>query len=134
MWWLLALITVRMKNLPDGVCYLLPMVASLGASFTHEVAELVVEHFGSQLLSTRPAYIYHISDFLEVCVLEGLVVKRSGKSYQWEHDRIQEAALLCLSEDELNRVQFSVFKLLLEKLSEDSVNDMAFVLTVLAFG
>jgi predicted ATPase len=49
-------------------------------------------------------------------------------TFKWEHNRIQEAALLLIGKDELPSIQFEVDELLVSTLSKHQVNESLFVL------
>jgi predicted ATPase len=93
----------RLNNLPPGIRDIIPSIACLGSKFRFPIFQLVVEHFSEKLLGAEENMndVYSPPEFLKLCENEGLIVDCGHGWFKWEHDKIQEAALLLVAEDEL---------------------------------
>lgn len=96
----------------------LPMVASLGSSFSTRLLEVVLHVFQQQSSIANntddillPDEIVKADEWVETCILEGFIVKAathdaSHLCYTWVHDKVQEAALALIADDQLEMIQF----------------------------
>ncbi|CAB9520925.1 Transcriptional regulator [Seminavis robusta] len=121
------LMTRRMKQLPEGVCRLMPLVASLGASFQRPMLHMVVMHFSKKM------DICSLDEFLQVCEAEGLIFATGIQQelIKWEHDKLQEAALGMADPAELALLRFQLGELLLAELSEGDLERNIFLVVQL---
>mmetsp|Transcript_8324 Transcript_8324/g.13779 ORF Transcript_8324/g.13779 Transcript_8324/m.13779 type:complete len:1123 (-) Transcript_8324:162-3530(-) len=121
----------KLERLPPGIRDIIPMIACLGSNFRYPIFELVVEHFNEKLIepvaTEKDISVYLPDDFLNRCKFEGLIVDCGQEWFKWEHDKIQEAALSRVDQDELPSVQYEVGELLLARLSPGEVDDHLFV-------
>jgi len=99
------LMRAKMQRLPTATRYILPLAACLGANFTEQMLELLVEHMPNfDVYLTGPSHDkeksknheeegkqYETSLLLDICEQEGLWEEVAPRNYQWLHDKIQEA-------------------------------------------
>lgn len=72
-----------------------------------------------------------VDTLLAICDESGLVVDCGNGWYQWEHDKVQEAALFFVEEEAFPTYQFEVGHLLLRNLPEKHLSEVLFVVTSL---
>lgn len=113
------LVLARLQNLSVGHRHFLPLLASLGATFSYDNAAILVKEFGGSYFTAEGAR--DAPGLLKRCTDEGLLeeVSRAGEAlfYKWVHDKIQEAALMLADPRELSSMQFSLGEVLLKSRS-----------------
>ena len=129
------LMQTRMQTLPPELCHILPLAACLGSSFQANILSVLVdsgcgtpEAAPESEMPTTLTEIDPTARFLELCVEDGFLIQdEDGTKYTWMHDKIEEAALSIIDPKELERIQFSVGRILLAHLSTVQVRQNVFV-------
>ena len=131
------MIQQKLKNLPDGIRKLLPVVALLGASFEYFVFDRVIRRF-NQYFKLKPAPSSEElkedgallpDDFLRLCDKEGvLVFNHRLQQIRWDHDKIQEAALELADEHELSKLRIHLGRFLMGSFSKEDQDKNVFIL------
>jgi predicted ATPase len=104
----------KLRRLPAATQEALQLFACVGNSA--DVATLAMTRGG-----TEPAVHADLSD----AVREELVLRR-GDSYQFLHDRVQEAAYALIPEDRLSEAHVRIGRLLLSHLPEEATRERVF--------
>ena len=141
------LIQKRMISFPKHIRDVLPLIASLGASFRMCLVELIVKcchhhHRNCQCCSHHNRKnngdddnICHpvttplsAADIITQCTAAGLLERHVQRdSYRWVHDKIQESASSLVSRDVLNQWSYEVGRFCLTELSKEELEDSLFV-------
>ena len=128
----------KMEALPNELCEVLPLAACLGSTFPSHILLVVVDVFqrerraeetrtGSSTSTRRET---SPTRWLEIFVDEGFIEK-GDDTYNWTHDKIQEAALALVVVDKLSMVKFRVGEVLLRSLNRAEISESIFVVTSL---
>ena len=112
---IVALMVGRMQKLPSDTQQALKLASCVGSRFDLEMLAIVAEQSPQQ-----------ITDALLEAVLRGLVVITGEKSYQFYHDRIQQAAYTLIADQEKQAVHFSMGRLLLKSIRAEHLEDQIF--------
>ena len=152
-----SLMTNRMKRLPASIGRVLPIMACLGSTFSVPLLELAVVHLtpswkgqggggtGEDTASNDPeksttsttatsgaATDESLSALqcLSHCESQGLIESSSAdvKSYQWVHDKIQEAAFALISELELVKLKLEIGQIFYEQFDAKDLEQNLFIL------
>jgi len=139
----IEIIEQNLQFMPQEIRKMLPIVATLGSSFSYSVFERVFWHFNNNVVFRRTMYqegeeaanILDPAQFLEVCEDEGLLVhdQRQG-TIKWDHDKIQETALRLISAEELVNLQSVLGGFLLEDFYQRGQECSIFVIVGLLDG
>ena len=118
----------NLQSLPLGIRKLAPIVACLGASFSYAIFKRVLNHFNALLLEEAEQDALPADIFLENCEREGLLVHDKDRGLvKWNHDQIQEAALICADEQTLSDMRSKLGELLVEEMDQEEVTANIFV-------
>ena len=114
----LDIITERMEKLDKDLTLMLRIAAHLGSSFDDESLRLVWDHFDERIHTDDEK-----SDFehaLNSLIKKGFILRIPGvaNGYCWEHDKIQEAALATVSEENEKNFTRKMGEILAAELSE----------------
>ena len=142
------LVTDKMKRLPTTIQRMLPIMACLGTAFRPSVFELLLNHFvplwnhtvenfyeetSASLVEKQHAFDDRPTpkECLTSCESEGLIylsLVAGENRYQWVHDKIQEAALLLISDAALANLKREIGKVLFEQLDFEQVEKNLFTI------
>lgn len=120
----------KLKRLPPEVSCMLPILASLGSTFQTFLFERIFGHFKQRFAITSTAdmtSLEYATSVIDICLQEGLIEELDKQTYIWVHDKIQEASLSLIFEEELCSLQFHLGELLLQYLSEREMEDTIFI-------
>jgi predicted ATPase len=122
------LMASKLKSMSLGVRSLIPLVASLGSVFSRSFLQLVFERFAILVdVDEDSEGIFGPEDFLKECEEDGLICSLVGDLYCWEHDKIQEAALLLVERSRRNPLQFELGNVLLTRLTATELDQHIFI-------
>mmetsp|Transcript_13461 Transcript_13461/g.27879 ORF Transcript_13461/g.27879 Transcript_13461/m.27879 type:complete len:1378 (-) Transcript_13461:206-4339(-) len=117
----------KLPNLPLQIQEILPLVACLGTPFLDSMFH-VIAHDNMVAAEINP------DDILGLFQEEGLIVACGRGWYQWEHDKLQEAAFHGFrpkqdDPQDVITIQFNVGNLLLRRLKGSDLKRSLFVIT-----
>ena len=123
-----SLLTEKLQKLSPIMRSMLPRIAFLGASFSFKSAQIVLDHHASSYdIPGGNAQI--CASMLSVLIQEGLLVDCGHGWCKWEHDKVKEAALLFIKNEDLNATRYEIGELLLNKISRDELSSSLFAIT-----
>lgn len=125
------LVKGKMLRLPPPCELVLPMMACLGSPFEASIFELAFDqlcHEDGQADSHRKGS--SARSYLSLYEHEGLIETNGSvfESFRWTHDRIQEAALLLMSEADLFALKQKLGSVLYTGLGSEGVEKNLFVI------
>ncbi|HEX8700891.1 MAG TPA: AAA family ATPase, partial [Myxococcaceae bacterium] len=106
----------KLRQLPPRTQHLLSRAACVGGSFP---LPLLAALCGIQELG-------EVEQCLEPALQEGVVARSGPEEYRFLHDRLQQAAMALLSEQECAQVHLSIGRLLLARLSPEETRERLF--------
>ena len=118
------LLMAKMDALDEKRLVILRLASCLGSSFEFEILRLVWNRFGSRTEDEKALF----ETFIDSLEMEGYIAKCDGsKSIRWEHDKLQEAALLMTPEKDRPSFSQTVGEILRDELDFDELNFSIFV-------
>ena len=125
-------------QLPVTLTRVLPMAACLGTTFKSHTLQVVAQVLWSHTdILQNPVMAntdeiptdWDCQEWLISCVHEGLLAPVPGgqEQYKWTHDKFREASLSLLIPEKLQGFRFRVGQILLSKLNEQELEQLAFV-------
>ncbi len=135
------LLKSNLEKLPKDVCELIPVIASLGSTFSSTTASYAIDYFHDKVKSMGkeergiPQKIKEKKlndtkggEILDLCLKEGFIEEQSESRYRWIHDKIQEAVLALMKSANLSNMQYQLGELLLEEWSETEIRANIFII------
>jgi predicted ATPase len=135
------LLKSNLEKLPEDLCELIPVIASLGSTFSSTTASYAIDYFHDKVKHTgkeerdipqkiqqNKPYDTKGAEIIDVCLKEGFIEEQSESRYRWVHDKIQEAALALVKSANLFNMQYQLGELLLEKWSETEIRANVFTI------
>lgn len=104
----------KINTLPESTQHILKLAACVGHNFSTETLQIISKQSFEQ-----------VKNELISATAEGFVFKSSLKQYQFEHDRIHQAAYSLISENEKQSLHLKIGRILLDKLLQEQ-NDKNF--------
>ncbi|CAB9523549.1 Transcriptional regulator [Seminavis robusta] len=131
----------KLARLPSALRQILPLAAFLGTSFSEDILtplvdqlpnieEYLVQQSEKERVVTNGGEegLHDTNAKLRRCVDVGLVEEHPPKSYQWLHDKIQEAALSMIAPERFSELQFRAGEALCGQLDPVQIEEHIFVI------
>ena len=107
---------------------MLQIASCLGHSFQVETLQLVIMHLNTRLMTASLSE--HLQTLLDVAEKEKfLEIVDDGWAYRFVHDKVSEAVLDLIPEQDIQSLRFDIGKCLIDHLSPDEIEESLFVVT-----
>lgn len=122
----IELMNKKLRAMPEEIRKYMPLVASLGATFRMSLVKIVFDYF-SENIEKEESESLTAEGFVRACEEEGIVRHVAGDLYQFEHDKMKKSALDLEEPQALRSLQFQLGHLLVDRLSNDDLDDNVYM-------
>jgi len=110
----------KVTSLSENIRKLLEFAACIGNKFKLNTLEIIIQNTDLQT---------HLKNDLETAILEGLILPTQKGSYQFVHDRIQQAAYSLISQQKKQAIHLKIGQLLSHSLPKEEREERIFDIT-----